>query len=118
MTVYTLCGSTRFPEAFHLMNAHLTLLGHIVISLGVFGHSDQPAGVKHLTADGQADEPNKIMLDQLHFKKIDMCDVIMVINFGGYIGSSLQKEIDYATAQGKRVEYMFPQKEVTQCATV
>lgn len=107
--VYTLCGSTRFPEAFHLANAHLTALGHVVISLGIFGHADQPAGTQHLTGDGIMSNPMKQALDGLHFRKIDMCDSIMVINFAGYRGPSTQKEIDYAITQGKGVEYFFPE---------
>jgi hypothetical protein len=35
----------------------------------------------------------------------------MVINLGGYVGSSTKREIDYAKSQGKRVDYFFPQIE-------
>ena len=37
--VITLCGSTRFKEDFERVNKELTLAGHIVISVGCFGHS-------------------------------------------------------------------------------
>lgn len=33
--VITLCGSSRFPEAFHIVNAHFSMQGHIVINLGL-----------------------------------------------------------------------------------
>ena len=37
--VITLCGSTRFKDAFMDAQKKLTLEGNIVISVGLFGHS-------------------------------------------------------------------------------
>ena len=37
--VITLCGSTRFREAFMEAQKSLTLEGNIVISVGLFGHA-------------------------------------------------------------------------------
>lgn len=37
--VITLCGSTRFKKEFIEVQKKLTLKGHIVISVGLFGHS-------------------------------------------------------------------------------
>ena len=37
--VITLCESTRFKEEFMMAQKRLTLEGHIVISVGLFGHS-------------------------------------------------------------------------------
>jgi len=37
--VITLCGSTRFKDAFMEAQKHLTLTGNIVISVGLFGHA-------------------------------------------------------------------------------
>ena len=42
----------------------------------------------------------------MHKRKIDMADEIFVINVGGYIGSSTRNEIEYARAQGKKVEFL------------
>ncbi len=105
--VYTLCGSSRFPAAFHLVNAHLSMQGHIVISLGLFGHADEPQGARFLTSDGDESTPEKAGLDQLHFRKIDISDTIFVVNVGGYIGSSTKREIAYAMERGKTVEWLF-----------
>ena len=110
--IYTLCGSSRFPQAFHIVNAHLSLKGHVVISLGLFGHADEPQGARFLTADGDEGTNEKVSLDRLHFEKIRMSDAIMVINVGGYIGSSTRREIEFAKSLGKRVEYLFPDKEL------
>ena len=93
--VITLCGSTRFKEDFERVNRELTLLGHIVISVGCFGHSGDTFT-----------EEQKIMLDDIHKRKIDMSDAIYVINKNGYIGSSTKSEIKYAIIHGKQVIYM------------
>lgn len=84
--IITLCGSTRFKEDFERVNRELTLMGFIVLSVGVFGHTEE---------DPISDD-EKIDLDNLHKKKIKMSDAIYVINKGGYIGSSTKSEIIYA----------------------
>lgn len=48
----------------------------------------------------------KIMLDDMHKRKIDLADEIYVINVCGYIGSSTKSEIEYATITGKKVRYL------------
>jgi hypothetical protein len=105
--IYTLCGSTRFPTAFALANMHLSLMGHIVISVGMFGHVDEPPGAKFMTSDGDESTVEKQRLDELHFRKIDKSDAIYVINVGGYVGNSTRREIAYAKGGGLTVQYMF-----------
>ena len=95
--VITLCGSTRFRDAFLEAQKRLTLEGNIVISVGLFGH----AGDEEVWTPG-----TKEMLDDMHKRKIDMADEIYVINVGGYIGESTRSEIDYARATGKTVRYL------------
>lgn len=93
--VITLCGSTRFKEDFERINKMLTLMGNIVISVGCFGH-----------AGDVFTEEQKIMLDDIHKRKIDMADAIYVINKDGYIGQSTKSEIKYAIERGKQVIFM------------
>lgn len=99
-TVITLCGSTRFKAEFMEANQRLTMAGNVVISLGVFGDADLPdyetAGDPHL----------KDMLDDIHFQKIRMSDVVYVVDVGGYVGESTQQEIAYAQSLGKPVRYL------------
>lgn len=97
--VITLCGSTRFKDAFMEVQKRLTLDGNIVISVGLFGHS----GDDEVWADG-----TKEMLDDMHKRKIDMADSIFVINKDDYIGESTRSEIEYAIEHGKEVEYLEP----------
>ena len=94
--VITLCGSTRFKNEFNEINKELTLQGNLVISVGVFGHAE---GI-------QLTEQEKMMLDDIHFQKINMADEIFVINVGGYIGTSTKREIAYAESLGKPVQYL------------
>lgn len=93
--VITLCGSTRFKSQFEEMNRKLTLEGHVVLSVGVFGHSGD-----------QMTEDQKIMLDEIHKRKIDMSDAICVLNVGGYVGNSTASEIIYAHNHGKKIIYL------------
>lgn len=95
--VITLCGSTRFKDAFIETQKRLTLEGNIVISVGLFGH----AGDDEVWTPG-----TKEMLDDMHKRKIDMADEIFVINEGGYIGDSTQSEIDYAAKAGKSIRFL------------
>ena len=94
--VITLCGSTKFKDAFMEAQKSLTLRGNIVISVGVFSHED----------DEIINNDTIAMLDDMHKRKIDMADEIFVINVEGYIGSSTKSEIEYAIAHGKPVKYL------------
>jgi hypothetical protein len=93
--VITLCGSTKFKVQFMEVQKKLTLEGNIVISVGCFGHA----------GDIFSDE-QKLMLDDMHKRKIDMADEIFVINVGGYIGESTKSEIEYAKKHNKKVNYL------------
>ena len=95
--VITLCGSTRFKDAFLEQQKRLTLEGNIVLSVGMFGYSGD---------DALWTESTKAMLDDMHKRKIDMADEIFVINVDGYIGESTRSEIEYAKRTGKAVRYL------------
>lgn len=101
--VITLCGSTRFKDEFIQEQKRLTLEGNIVISVGLFSHSDDK-----VWENMEEDTINQtmLMLDDMHKRKIDMSDEIFVINKNGYIGTSTQSEIEYAKQIGLPVKYM------------
>ncbi len=102
--VITLCGSTRFKDAFLEAQKRLTLAGNIVISVGLFGHAGD--GAVWENADEGTLTRTKAMLDDMHKRKIDMADEIFVINVGGYIGESTRSEIEYARRTGKGVVFL------------
>lgn len=100
-TITVLCGSTRFRDDFARVNRELTAQGVIVVAPGVFGHSGDP-----LTED------KKALLDELHKRKIDLADDVLVVSdASGYFGDSTRREIEYARAQGKPVRFLVEAKE-------
>ena len=100
--IVTLCGSTRFKDEIHAANERLTRQGKLVISLGMFGHTDHPD--EDWTTGGSS---LKVRLDELHKRKIDLADrVVVVSDESGYFGESTAGEIAYANANGKPVEFL------------
>lgn len=101
--IVCLCGSTRFYEAFQQANYDLTMKGEIVLSVGFYPH----AKTEHGHGEGVGhDSAEKIALDELHKRKIDLADYVLVLNAGGYMGDSTRSEIEYAHQQGKIVHYL------------
>lgn len=102
--IVTLCGSTKFKKEFLEVQKKLTLLGYIVISVGLFGHSGDNEVWENM--DEGTLTKTKSMLDDMHKRKIDLSDMIYVINVSGYIGESTRSEIEYAKSTGKEVRYL------------
>lgn len=111
-TVVVLCGSSKFAEEHMQAQMRESLKGHIVIPMGCYGHADVPAGAKEATADGDEDTEVKQMLDQLHFRKIDLADEILVVSDDShYFGSSTKREIAYAHKTGKNVRFQWQEED-------
>jgi hypothetical protein len=100
--VVCLCGSTRFWEAFRDEGLRLTLEGKIVLSIGIAA----PDSITFANPDSPETRLIKSRLDVLHFRKIDLADEILVLNVGGYIGESTEREIAYAESTGKVIQYL------------
>lgn len=97
--IVVLCGSTRFHDVFVQANFAETMKGNIVLSVGFFGHSAvHGEGV-------ECSKEQKKFLDELHKRKIDLADEVLVMNVDGYIGSSTRSEIEYAQRTGKPIRY-------------
>lgn len=97
-TIVCLCGSTRFMDTFHEANRRESLAGKIVLTVEIATYSG--------TTDPQGSNPVlKGQLDELHLRKIDLADEVLVLNVGGYIGDSTRREIAYAKSLGKKVRY-------------
>lgn len=94
--VVCLCGSTRFGAAFAAATLRETLAGRIVLSVGSTTHSDAQLGLSAQT---------KASLDELHLRKIEMADEVLILNVGGYVGASTARELDYARRLGKAVRF-------------
>ena len=102
-TIVCLCGSSRFYEAFQRANYELTMAGEIVLSIGFYPHATAEHGHGESVAHDSAD---KVALDDLHKRKIDLADYIYVLDVDGYVGESTASEIAYAAARGIPVRYL------------
>jgi hypothetical protein len=102
-TIVVLCGSTRFKDAWYEEGKRLTHAGQIVLSVGDL---DTSASARDVNVP--IDPELKERLDDLHKRKIDLADEVLILNVGGYIGSSTHSEIEYAERLGKPITYLEP----------
>jgi hypothetical protein len=50
----------------------------------------------------------KKLVDEIHKRKIDLCDEVLVINIGGYYGDSTRSELEYARGHNKVIKFLEP----------
>lgn len=97
-TIVCICGSTRFADAMNEVAERETLEGRIVVRPEVAAYSSGK--------DPQFVAPEvKARLDELHLRKIDLADEIVVVAIDGYVGESTQREIDYAYSLRKPIKW-------------
>lgn len=102
-TIVCLCGSTRFWREFQAAAFRETLAGRIVLSIGAASGTDD----EHFGNLPRGEyERMKADLDELHLRKIDLADEVLILNKDGYIGTSTRRELDYAKVLGKRVRFL------------
>lgn len=96
------CGSTRFAQWFMVERWKLEKQGIITLGINILPdgyfacenhHGAEQEGVKHI-------------LDELHLRKIDLADEVVILNVDGYIGESTRRELEYAKAVGKPIKYL------------
>lgn len=94
--VITICGSSKFKDEILKAARDLTLQGHIVLAPAVFEHAEEE----------ELSREDKVRLDNLHRQKINMSDMIFVVNKDQYIGESTFGEIDWADRMGKKIYFL------------
>jgi hypothetical protein len=106
--IVCLCGSTRFWRTFQAAGLKETMAGRIVLSIGAAsGTDDDHFG----NLPREQYDRVKVMLDELHLRKIDLADEILVLNVDGYVGQSTSNEIAHARKLGKKVRWLvYPTK--------
>lgn len=93
MKIVTLCGSMRFENQMQRIALELeTKHGYCVI---------QPIFSPDTVLTGE----DLNCLAKAHFKKIDISDIVYIVNIDGYIGESVSKEIQYAKEHNKKIVY-------------
>lgn len=102
--VICLCGSTRFTEQMLIKQWELTKQDHVILSWCAL--PDSYFKGSHI---GDAEGITEIV-DEVHKRKIDLSDEILVINVNGYIGDSTKSEIAYAIEHNKPVNWLYPHK--------
>ena len=96
------CGSTRFAQYFMIERWKLERQGIITLGINIL-----PDGYfKGENHHGAEQEGVKEILDELHKRKIDISDEVVILNVGGYIGESTRAELDYAFKIGKPIKYL------------
>lgn len=101
--IIVLCGSSKYCD---IMAVAAWLLekkeGAITMGLHLLPgwYFDKPV-LDHL-AEHEDVAP---VMDELHMRKIDLCDEIFVINYDDYIGSSTTNEIKYAQKLDKPIRW-------------
>lgn len=82
------------------------MAGEIVLSIGAASGTDDD----HF-GNLPRDEYDRVksMLDELHLRKIDIADEVLILNVDGYIGESTARELAYARSLGKQVSFWEPE---------
>jgi len=89
--VVCLCGSVRFAAELRAANRALTLAGAIVLAPTEW--------------DGPLTGAQRAALGELHLRRIDLADRVLVVNPGGYVGEATRREIAHARATGTPVAF-------------
>lgn len=97
------CGSTRFADEFMAAQFRETIAGKIVLTVGCFPRKPDGSWDTMKVTDVQ-----KEALNALHLRKIEMADEILILNIGGYIGESTERELAHAKKLGKVIRFLEP----------
>ena len=94
MKIMTICGSLKFQREMMEMAEKMALDGYCVLT------PTYPVSNNLNITDNQLKK-----LKEEHYKRIELSDIILVMNVNNYIGESTSLEIKYATKLGKEIIY-------------
>ena len=94
MKVITICGSLKFEKEMMLVAEKLTLQGNCVLT-----------PIYQVSKEIKKTERELEKFKNAHFKKIELSDMIYVVNKDNYIGESTKLEIEYSKKLGKEIMY-------------
>lgn len=92
MKTVTICGSMRFETEMQRIAFLLETKHNMNVLQCVYN-------VDNLNITPM----EQVVLEQAHYKKIELSDAIYVVDIQGYIGNQVSKEIAFAKSTGKEV---------------
>ena len=94
MKTLTICGSMKFAQQMKKIAWTLeSIYGYNVLQCV---YTD---GIEEISADALK------RVKAAHYKKIDLCDAVYIVDIDGYIGESVTDEIRYAREKGKEIVF-------------
>lgn len=107
MKTVTICGSMKFSKEMKIVAFELeSIAGYNVLqcTYNELNREITPEMFENL--------------NQIHLRKIDMSDMIYVVDVHGYIGNAVEKEIEYAKHHHKEIVFhsscdVFPETKHT-----
>lgn len=96
MKIITVCGSLKFYKEMMEITEKVELQGNCMLT---------PIYNPAKASKDDFTEEESLMLDKMHKERIKLADAILVVNVDGYIGSSTQKEIEFAKSLNKEIMY-------------
>lgn len=95
MKVVTICGSMKFNKQMMVIARKLEAKkGWAVIQCIYSQKRDKMDNIEEMHN-----------IENAHYKKIELCDAIYVVNIDGYIGEATKRAIAYAKKRGKEIIY-------------
>lgn len=94
MKTITICGSMKFADIMKQIAWRLEVEKGFNVLQCVYNEQNEPI----------TDEAQKRLV-AAHYKKIDICDAVYIVDIDGYIGKSVADEILYAKEKGKEFIY-------------
>ena len=92
MKTITICGSMKFAEKMKEIAWRLEVEKGFNVLQCIYNDQNE-------TITGEAQK----CLVAAHYRKIDICDAVYIVDIDGYIGTSVADEILYAKENGKEV---------------
>lgn len=105
ITVITICGSRKFIDIINAEAMRLRKIGKIVFTPQIFDFDVNE--IKQMADKGAGTISMLELFDEIHNQKIEMSDLVYIINKDGYIGEDTMREIEYAKMHGKTIDYYY-----------
>lgn len=92
MKTITICGSMKFAKEMKQIAWRLEIEKGFNVLQCIYNEQNKP-----ITYEAQK------RLASAHYRKIDICDAVYIVDIDGYIGTSVADEILYAKENGKEL---------------